>query len=58
MKSGESQRSLQGHTRLRLTAPMLGRDPQDEHRAATPLELFFDLVFVVAVSLTADRLSS
>lgn len=37
---------------------MLGRDPQDEHRAATPLELFFDLVFVVAVSLTADRLSS
>jgi low temperature requirement protein LtrA len=35
---------------------MVGRDPGNEFRAATPLELFFDLVFVVAVSLAADRL--
>ena len=32
------------------------RDPDEEHRAATPLELFFDLCFVVAVAQTADRL--
>ena len=29
---------------------MSGRDPDEEHRAATPLELFFDLCFVVAVA--------
>jgi DNA-directed RNA polymerase subunit beta' len=28
------------------------RDPHQSHRAASPLELFFDLVFVVAVSTT------
>lgn len=37
-------------------APLTGRDPGEEHRTATPLELFFDLVFVVAVTLAADRL--
>jgi low temperature requirement protein LtrA len=30
--------------------PMRGRDTTEEHRAATPLELFFDLCFVVAVA--------
>ncbi|GAA4368379.1 low temperature requirement protein A [Agromyces bauzanensis] len=29
---------------------MTGRDPDEPHRAATPLELFFDLTFVVAFS--------
>lgn len=29
---------------------MTGRDPEEAHRAATPLELLFDLVFVVAFS--------
>ncbi|WP_261164800.1 low temperature requirement protein A [Microbacterium sp. Marseille-Q6965] len=29
---------------------MTGRDPREPHRAATPLELLFDLVFVVAFS--------
>ncbi|WP_024794119.1 low temperature requirement protein A [Tomitella biformata] len=32
---------------------MRPRDPAEEHRAATPLELLFDLVFVVAVSLAS-----
>lgn len=36
--------------------PMRGRDPREEGRAATPLELFFDLVSVVAVALAAERL--
>ena len=32
------------------------RDPGESHRAATPLELFFDLTFVVAVSRAAGAL--
>lgn len=51
-----SQDSLLGHRRLRVAVPMTGRDPDDRHRASTPLELFFDLVFVVAVALAADEL--
>ncbi len=51
-----SQETLLGHRRLRLTAPMQGRDPDEEHRSSTPLELFFDLVFVVAVALASDRM--
>ena len=36
--------------------PMTGRDPAETHRASTPLELLFDLCFVVAVSRGArDR---
>ena len=40
-----------------LTRPMRPRDPDEPHRAATPLELFFDLVFVVAVSLASVGLA-
>ena len=29
---------------------MSGRDPAEAHRASTPLELLFDLTFVVAVA--------
>ncbi|WP_433324292.1 low temperature requirement protein A [Spirillospora sp. CA-294931] len=32
------------------------RDPEERHRAATPLELFFDLCFVVAVGADAAQL--
>ncbi|MGH9139289.1 MAG: low temperature requirement protein A, partial [Acidimicrobiales bacterium] len=35
---------------------MRPRDTHDEHRAATPLELFFDLTFVVAIAQAASRL--
>lgn len=34
----------------------LARDPHEEGRTASPLELFFDLVFVVAVSLASQNL--
>jgi low temperature requirement protein LtrA len=51
-----SQRTLRGALRPRIATPMRGRDPTEEGRAATPLELFFDLVVVVAVALAADRL--
>jgi low temperature requirement protein LtrA len=36
--------------------PMRARATDEPHRAATPLELLFDLCFVVAVSLAAARL--
>src|SRR4029079_3296216 len=36
--------------------PMTGRDPNEGHRASTPLELLFDLCFVVAVASAASAL--
>ncbi|MFE6735308.1 low temperature requirement protein A [Microbacterium sp. NPDC057650] len=42
-------------TRFRLSR-MLPRDPDQPHRAASSLELFFDLVFVVAVSIASADL--
>ena len=41
--------------RGRLT-PMVPRDPAEPGRTASTLELFFDLVFVVAVSTAAVQL--
>jgi low temperature requirement protein LtrA len=35
---------------------MSGRDPAEAHRASTPLELLFDLTFVVAVAQAAAQL--
>lgn len=40
----------------RLCAPMTARSPHEAHRAATPLELLFDLVFVVAIAQAASGL--
>jgi low temperature requirement protein LtrA len=37
-------------------APMRGRASDEPHRVSTPLELFFDLCFVVAVSQAAEPL--
>lgn len=34
---------------------MSGRDPHQPHRAATPLELFFDLTFVVAYGIAGNE---
>jgi low temperature requirement protein LtrA len=34
---------------------MTGRDPHEEHRVATPLELLLDLTFVVAFGIAADE---
>jgi len=43
--------------RLRVL-PMRPRDIGEKHRASTPLELLFDLSFVVAVSQAADQLNA
>src|SRR5215212_5241235 len=42
-------------TRAWMT-PMRARLKQEQHRASTPLELLFDLVFVIAVSQDASAL--
>jgi low temperature requirement protein LtrA len=45
----------------RMVAPahriraMSGRDPHEEHRVATPLELLFDLTFVVGFGIAANE---
>ncbi|WP_245159663.1 low temperature requirement protein A [Blastococcus sp. CT_GayMR19] len=41
------------HRRVRMG----GRDPAEEHRAATPLELLFDLTFVIAFGTAANELA-
>ncbi len=44
---------LLAHRRARMG----GRDPGESHRTATPLELLFDLTFVVAFGIAADELA-
>ena len=36
---------------------MTGRDPHEQNRVATPLELLFDLTFVIAFGLSAAQLA-
>jgi low temperature requirement protein LtrA len=43
-------------THLAVLRRMSGRDPSEPHRTSTPLELLFDLCFVVAVSQAAGQL--
>ncbi|WP_422746099.1 low temperature requirement protein A [Mycobacterium sp. WMMD1722] len=42
-------------TTARRLRPMQGRDPHEPHRAATPLELLFDLTFVIAFGVAAAQ---
>ncbi len=50
---GEAQQEpVTAHHRIRR---MTGRDPDEEHRAATPLELLFDLTFVIAFGIAANE---
>lgn len=42
--------------RLARLRPMRPRDPADDERTATPLELLFDLCFVVATAQAASGL--
>ncbi|MFD2499093.1 hypothetical protein ACFSTI_09975 [Rhizorhabdus histidinilytica] len=42
--------------RKRAIRPMHPRDPAEPHRAATALELLFDLVTVIAIAAAAEGL--
>ena len=44
--------------RRQHSRPMRGRDPGEEHRVATPLELLFDLTFAACFGLAASDLAS
>lgn len=39
-----------------ILRPIRGRDPHEHHRAATPLELLYDLVLVIAIAAAASGL--
>jgi low temperature requirement protein LtrA len=49
--SGAAARLARPHRRS-----MVGRDVHEGHRVSTPLELLYDLTFVVAIALTAAQL--
>lgn len=45
-----TEHTQEAHQPQNWIVPMRPRSPDELHRAATPLELFFDLVFVVAIA--------
>ncbi|BBX30755.1 membrane protein [Mycolicibacterium mageritense] len=53
MNEGKPDSPVQTH-RLRR---MAGRDPHEQHRVASPLELLFDLTFVIAFGVAASQLA-
>jgi low temperature requirement protein LtrA len=53
MMSKMTHLEAQTHRRRRFT----GRDPDEEHRAAAPLELLYDLTLVVAIGTAANELA-
>ncbi|MGW5363008.1 low temperature requirement protein A [Actinopolymorpha pittospori] len=55
MTDGSAMASPGGGRRWRV--PMVARDAGEPHRTATPLELLFDLTFVVAVAAAAAQLA-
>jgi low temperature requirement protein LtrA len=58
MRMNEPEPQLSQHlSRAHPARRMTGRDPQEEHRASTPLELLFDLTFTVAFGVAATQLA-
>lgn len=51
-----SQNDFDGRSGSRLLSQLVSRDPEETGRAATPLELLFDLCFVVAIAQLAAGL--
>ncbi|MEZ0364270.1 low temperature requirement protein A [Mycobacterium sp. pUA109] len=49
--------SLSARTRAHRMRRMSGRDPHERHRVASPLELLFDLTFVIAFGVAASEFS-
>jgi low temperature requirement protein LtrA len=51
----EAQPHRPAAARAHRVRRMSGRDPHEEHRVATPLELLFDLTFVVGFGIAANE---
>ena len=51
-----TETAAHGHASSPSARRMRARSPHEPHRTATPLELFFDLVFVVAIAQAANGL--
>jgi low temperature requirement protein LtrA len=49
--------SVQADERAHHRRRFRGRDPDEDHRSATPLELLYDLTLVVAFGVAADELA-
>jgi low temperature requirement protein LtrA len=49
--------TISEQTRSHRLRVMTGRDPDEQHRAATPLELLYDLTFVVAFGVASGQLA-
>jgi low temperature requirement protein LtrA len=56
-ESGETSDTGEARPTRRWLRPMVARNTEEPHRASTPLELLFDLCFVVAVSQAARELN-
>ncbi|MFJ8388840.1 low temperature requirement protein A [Streptomyces sp. NPDC094438] len=55
MSDSEPTSAADGGGRSHRLTPMTGRDPKEHGRVSTPLELLFDLTFVVAVGTAASQ---
>lgn len=53
MSEGDPKVPLQVHRLRRMT----GRDPHEQHRVSSPLELLFDLTFAIAFGVAASQLA-
>lgn len=53
----EQDRVAKAPVRPHRILPMAGRDPHESGRTATPMELLYDLVFVVAIGQAAGQLA-
>jgi low temperature requirement protein LtrA len=50
-----NESSMPGAARAHHVRRMVGRNPDERHRVATPLELLFDLTFVIAFGVTGSE---
>lgn len=56
MAEASAHEAVRGQRSPHGLVPLVGRDPHEAGRAGSPLELIFDLVAVVAVSIAASNL--
>ncbi|MFT4095599.1 MAG: low temperature requirement protein A [Rhodoblastus sp.] len=52
-----NEATYETHTHTHRATPMRGRDRRESHRAASPLELLFDLTFVIGFGNAASQLA-